>query len=142
MRFAPIIFAAAAASTIHGLSFPDVRSTIVQYADKLRRALPEYGSVLTRSPAAVQERASCPAVWTSIVSEMSALFLDNSTKPSQCNDDARSAIRVRTILPYKLSITNRIIRQLSMTVELGIALRKRPEAVMALSCKWPDTLAL
>ncbi|CZT49863.1 uncharacterized protein RSE6_10760 [Rhynchosporium secalis] len=35
----------------------------------------------------------CTAVWTPIISELSALFIDRSVSPSQCNDDARAAIR-------------------------------------------------
>ncbi|KAL5320995.1 hypothetical protein ACEPPN_011805 [Leptodophora sp. 'Broadleaf-Isolate-01'] len=93
MRLTPILFTAAAASTVHGLSFPEVRSAFVGYADKLRRSLPDSSNVFTRSPAEVETRATCPAVWTSIVSEMSALFINKTTTPSQCNDDARAAIR-------------------------------------------------
>ncbi|PVH85811.1 class II peroxidase [Cadophora sp. DSE1049] len=61
----------------------------------LRRSLSDYGSIFTRSPAPaeVEIRATCPAVWTSIVAEMQGMFIDKSTTPSQCNDDARAAIR-------------------------------------------------
>lgn len=100
MRLTSIIFTAAAASTVHGLSLAEVRSSLVEYTDKLRRSLPEYGLVFTRSPAPaeVETRAACPAVWTSIVTEMQGMFIDKSTTPSQCNDDARAAIRVCPIL--------------------------------------------
>ena len=68
-------------------------------------------SLLPRSMAVeVEERSggsgSCPAVWTNIVSDLTAMFLDKSVNPSQCNDDARAAIRVRLpfpILPISLA---------------------------------------
>ncbi|KAH7417367.1 putative Ligninase LG5 [Cadophora sp. MPI-SDFR-AT-0126] len=95
MRLTPIIFTAAAASTVHGLSLTDVRSTLAECTDKLRRSLPDYGNIFTRSPAPaeIETRGACPAIWTSIVAEMSGMFIDRSTTPSQCNDDARAAIR-------------------------------------------------
>ncbi|KAH7364132.1 heme peroxidase [Rhexocercosporidium sp. MPI-PUGE-AT-0058] len=95
IRLTPILFTVVTAKTVYGLSFLEVRSAFVAYTDRLRRSLSDYDNVFNRSAAEVEARGSggCPAVWTSIVTEMSALFIDNSTTPSQCNDDARAAIR-------------------------------------------------
>lgn len=57
-------------------------------------------AALKRSLPALQFRSSieerdgkCPPVWNSIASDLTNMFLDTSTNPSQCNDDARAAIR-------------------------------------------------
>ena len=36
---------------------------------------------------------NCPAIWTTIASELQGMFLDKTVNPSQCNDAARAAIR-------------------------------------------------
>jgi hypothetical protein len=41
-----------------------------------------------------RKNAACPAVWSNVVKDLTAMFLDTSVNPSQCNDDARAALRV------------------------------------------------
>ncbi|KAL5331857.1 hypothetical protein ACEPPN_001396 [Leptodophora sp. 'Broadleaf-Isolate-01'] len=87
MLFSRLTFALAATST--------AAFSITEYAHDsvalLKRSLP---SLSFRS--SVEERdggGNCPAVWSRIAADLTTMFLDTSTNPSQCNDDARAAIR-------------------------------------------------
>jgi hypothetical protein len=79
MHYTHILAAAAAVTNVYAFSFAD-----------------ESSSSIKRSPDAVLERSgggnSCPPIWTSVVKELTSLFLD--TTNGQCNDAARAAIRV------------------------------------------------
>lgn len=100
MRLTPILATAAAISSVQAFKLAEARITLSDYANALKLSLPDYSNLLTRSPTpGLETRASCPAVWTSIVSDMSAMFIDKSLSPSQRNDDARAAIRVSFTLP-------------------------------------------
>jgi len=89
MRYSIILTTAAAISTANAVSFSDVGNTLSSYSsssiDVLKRARDAIPSLVGR------KSASCPAVWTSVVKDLSAMFLDKAT--GQCNDDARAAIR-------------------------------------------------
>ncbi|KAL3417989.1 ligninase lg6 precursor [Phlyctema vagabunda] len=87
MRYIRFLLAASALREVKGFSVTEVRNAISEYSfrslNTLRPALP------------LEEKkdALCPAVWTTIVSELTALFIDKSVSPSQCNGNARAAIR-------------------------------------------------
>ncbi|CZT08490.1 hypothetical protein WAI453_007217 [Rhynchosporium graminicola] len=97
MLLTSFLFTAAAISAVHGLIFPEVSGVLAGNTDKLKSSIPDYGKIGTRSTPDIARRSGgsggCPAVWTPIISELSALFNDKSVSPSQCNDDARAAIR-------------------------------------------------
>ncbi|KAG4434565.1 hypothetical protein IFR05_009951 [Cadophora sp. M221] len=88
MLFSHLTVALAATST--------AAFSITEYAHDsvalLERSLP---SLNFRS--SVEKRdgggGNCPAVWSRIAADLTTMFLDTSTNPSQCNDDARAAIR-------------------------------------------------
>ncbi|KAK0123891.1 hypothetical protein ONS95_008884 [Cadophora gregata] len=85
MLFSRLAFALAATST----SAFSITEFAHSGAAAFKRFIPS-----KRSPLPIEERGgNCPAVWTSIASDLTAMFLDTSTNPSQCNDDARAAIR-------------------------------------------------
>jgi hypothetical protein len=92
MHFTHVMTLVAVITSANGFSFSEVRSTISE----------KYNALFTRVPAPmIEERAACPAIWTTIVGDLTKMFLDTSVSPSQCNDDARAAIRVCTFpFPY------------------------------------------
>lgn len=68
-------------SSCHAFSLPEI-------------SLPDT-SILTRTLPLLSKKdggnGGCPPVWTNVVNDLSQMFLDTAT--SQCNDDARAAIR-------------------------------------------------
>lgn len=117
-----IVLSALAISSTQALSFPEIN-------------LPDV-SVLTRSIPPLFKKggkgsATCPPVWTNVVRDLTTLFLDTTT--SQCNDDARAAIRESLFSKIRISTELKliIISQCSMTVALGPRIRVKKEAATA-----------
>jgi hypothetical protein len=81
MRYSTIL---ALGTTVAAFSLTDLRGKSVRSVSTLK----------DRSPGIEGGKATCPTVWTHVVSDLKALFLDTIVKPSQCNDNARGAIRV------------------------------------------------
>ena len=88
MLYTMVLGAALAVASTYAVSFADVRSTLSFYSKHVRDALPTFPAL------EVRKDPECPAVWKDVVKDLSALFIDRSFNPSQCNDDARAAIRV------------------------------------------------
>ena len=98
MRLTFLLATGVAITIVNGLTFIEARDAAVDYASSsievLKRALP----ALPKREASLEERKNtCPPIWTSIVSDLSAMFLGSD---GQCNDDARAAIRVSLLLCY------------------------------------------
>ena len=91
MRYSTILSAALAINNVYAISVAEVRSASADALLRVRDALPTFPVVEKRKAAA------CPAIWTSVVKDLTAMFIDKSVTPSQCNDDARAAIRVCSI---------------------------------------------
>ena len=74
------------AVTANAFSLADASEYSNGALEAIRRAIP-----------ALSERSGgdggCPAIWTQIAATLQPLFLDTTVSPSQCNDDARAAIR-------------------------------------------------
>ncbi|TVY42564.1 Versatile peroxidase [Lachnellula subtilissima] len=89
MRLTSLIVTGVAVTVVNGLSFIEARDASFQYVSSsievLKRAVPELPK-----REVVPRKNNCPAIWTTIVSELSAMFLGPD---GQCNDDARAAIR-------------------------------------------------
>lgn len=90
MRYTLVLTAAVAITNIYALSFADVSSSSVNILKKARDSIP---TIFERKDGG---SSGCPAVWTSVVSDLTTLFLDKAS--GQCNDDARAAIRVSPFL--------------------------------------------
>jgi hypothetical protein len=92
MRLTSLITAGVAVAAINGLSFIEARDAVIDYTsssiEALKRSLPELPK---REASLTPRKDNCPAIWTSIVKDLNAMFLGSD---GQCNDDARAAIRV------------------------------------------------
>jgi len=84
MRYTILLTAAAAITNVYAITFAEMSSAPIDFLKKARDAIPAL---------AERKAAACPAVWTNVVSDLTAMFLDNTVSPSQCNDNARAAIR-------------------------------------------------
>lgn len=88
MRPSLLLIGLAAGSGVHG----GLISSIIQsQLDALKALIGGAGN-------------QCPAVWSKIVPELTAMFVDPSTK--QCTDDARAALRVCIGFPDFSSISH------------------------------------
>lgn len=89
MKSSLILTTAVAITNITALSFAEVGHSLSLYSASsihaFKRARDAIPTLVSRKDAA------CPAVWTSVVKDLTTMFLDTSTK--QCNDAARAAIR-------------------------------------------------
>lgn len=104
MRLIFLLVTATAVTTVNGLSFVEVRNMLEQYSTA------SYQFIKRSLPVQIEGRTgTCPPIWTSVVNDLNTMFLDTSVNPSQCNDDARAAIRVNFpfILSYLLIITSK-----------------------------------
>jgi len=88
MRYTHLLGAALTITSAYAIAFAEVGSTLSSYSKQVRDALPTFPSLEARKD------PECPAVWKNVVKDLTALFIDKSVSPSQCNDDARAAIRV------------------------------------------------
>jgi len=89
-----VLGTALAVTSVNAISFAEVGSTLSSYSKHVRNSLPTFPTL------EVRKDPECPAVWKNVVKDLSALFIDKSVSPSQCNDDARAAIRVRYFLTH------------------------------------------
>jgi hypothetical protein len=96
MRLTSFVAAGVALTVVNGLSFIEARDAVVDYTSSsvevLKRSLP---TLPKREASLAPRKDSCPAIWTSIVKDLNAMFLGSD---GQCNDDARAAIRVSSNL--------------------------------------------
>jgi len=92
MRYALSLIAALAITNVYAASFAELGATLSSYTKLARDAIPAFPVLEERKD------PECPAVWKNVVKDLTAMFLDKSVSPSQCNDDARAAIRVCAIL--------------------------------------------
>jgi hypothetical protein len=100
MKSSTIFVAIVTVTNVNALSFTDIGNTLSSYtsssADVFRRARDALPSLIERkdggSGSGSGNPGSCPVIWKTVVSDLTAMFLDKST--GQCNDAARAAIRV------------------------------------------------
>jgi len=90
MRYNLFLGTALAVTNVYAISFAEIGSTLSIYSKQVRNVLPAFPVLEARKDPA------CPAVWKDVVKDLSNLFIDKSVSPSQCNDNARAAIRVST----------------------------------------------
>ncbi|TVY27414.1 Versatile peroxidase [Lachnellula hyalina] len=89
MRLTSLIVTGVAVTVVNGLSFIEARNAAFEYVSSsievFKRAVPELPK-----REVVPRKNNCPAIWTTIVSDLNTMFLGSD---GQCNDDARAAIR-------------------------------------------------
>lgn len=112
MKYSIILGSVVAITNVNALTFGDVSNALSSSVDVLKRARDAIPSLVGRKDGSSGSGSSgsggggsCPAVWSQVVPDLTALFLDKST--GQCNDAARAAIRVRLILSSISKHTNR-----------------------------------
>ncbi|KAF2098395.1 heme peroxidase [Rhizodiscina lignyota] len=82
MRFSEVIITAAAVSTAAAFDLAALKDSL---SSLIPRSLPN----ITLIPRKDGGKGNCPAIWTTVSSDLTAMFLSGG----QCNDDARAAIR-------------------------------------------------
>lgn len=78
MRLSGVLTVAVASTAVQAFELPSLIS--------VRRDL---SSLFERGLLQERDGGKCPAIWTAVSSDLTAMFLSNG----QCNDDARAALR-------------------------------------------------
>lgn len=91
MKSSAVLAAVITATNVNALSFADVSTVLTSSIDVFKRAGDVLPSLVGRDSGS-GKTGTCPAIWSKIVPDLTAMFLDRST--GQCNDAARAAIRV------------------------------------------------